>query len=146
MCTLQERCFSAISKQIPKQNKGLFLADYISKTPKNLHSTVIDDIIKGIEKQMADYTTAMMQITVPYITDDIIATMTIPGRDRENYYQKFDGISLYIIDSSIAIAEKLAISMEERYVNRVNEAHQEWYNNYHCSDDEYDDDFNYDNY
>lgn len=140
MTTLKERCFTAISKQIPKKNKGKFLANFIRQTPTILHEKAIDDIICAIEKQVADCTTAMMQITVPYITNDIITTMNTPDGNRENYYQKFEGVSLYIIDSSIIIAEKLAINMQERHMNKTIEVQQDWYNTYHYSDDE--DDYN----
>lgn len=146
MLTLEERCMSKLIEKIPKKNKGAFLSNYISQTPKNLHSKMIDEIISCIEKQISEYTTAMMAITVPYITNDIILTITTPGRDRLDYYKVFEDVSLYVIESSITIAEKLATLMENRYVENVQEAHERHYNSYYNSESDDEIEVDYDSY
>jgi len=129
-----------------KTAKSIQIADFVHKTPVQFHHKLIEEIITLIEKEISTYTASIMEIVIPYITDDIIATMITVGRNRQNYYEEFPSISNTIIYSSINIAERLATSMEERYVHRAHDLYQDHYNNFHYSSDEENDDVTYDNY
>jgi hypothetical protein len=146
--SLQELCMNRIIQNISrsKTRKSFQLTDFIHKTPVGLHTKMIEKMINLIEKEICNYTANIMEIIVPYITDDIIATMVTVGRNRQNYYQIFGDTSNTIIHSAITIAEKLAISMEERYVRRAHDLYQDNYNAFHYSSDEENDDINYDSY
>jgi len=147
MQSLKEKCYMEFSKKIPKENKGEFISNFMTKTPKLLHTRVLNDMVKQIEKEKLDITTKMMEILVPYITRDIISCINTVGRTRENYYEKFDSISPYIVESSIITSEKIATDLydiiAERHTERHTERSNNYYNLYHNSEDEMDDDMNY---
>ena len=146
--SLQDLCMNRIIQDISrnKTKKSFQLTDFIHKTPIGLHTKIIEKMIHLIEKEISNYTTSIMEIIIPYITDDIIAAMVTVGRNRQNYYDMFGDISNTIIHSSITISEKLAISMEERYVRRAHELYQDNYNTFHYSSDEENDDVTYDSF
>ena len=74
--SLQNMCMSTIVQNISgnKIMKSAQITNFIHKTPGHLHPKLIEEIITLIEKEISTYTTSIMEIIVPYITDDIIAS------------------------------------------------------------------------
>jgi len=105
----------------------------MGETSERIKEKLKDEAVEEVKKDNRDNMYKYLPHLVPEIMDDIISSLTIAGRVRQNFREVYSKLDPEMIECAINIAETTVQSMEQFYVHRLMN-NQQNYDDYTDSD------------